>query len=348
MPRLRHALQQFTGELKAIPGNPAFGQATVAYFDGLASMAADCDAMVIALDTTAATAALDFALKPRPGTRLAAFAALQKPTDQAMIDRLPASAPPIALIGGHLELGPYRDGVIAAMAMLYNTKAPKDLIAALESVRQALTGDLAIAANFSPTAGLAITELLGVSDPGAADKALGRALDGFKTGQTITAAGTATTITANPGTTTYDGVTLRSYDTVSDSSSVAPAQRKIIESFAPTGTQRTQLATFDKLSAFVMSKDSLADASRAIDAARGKAPRLALTDAGRALFAASRSRADSLAIQVDIGAVLDVLSHAGAGAAPLMVSLGFRDRNAHVRVAVPAPTAQVLMKIANP
>jgi hypothetical protein len=116
---------------------------------------------------------------------------------------------------------------------------------------------------------------------------------------------------------------------------------------APGGTQRAQIATFDRLGLVVSSRDSVQDAARAIDPARGKAARFAAPHV-RELLAGSRARTDSLAMMLDLSAVVSSVRGAAPAAMPLLVSFGFADRNAHIRVALPAATLHAAVNAANP
>ncbi|HWU90055.1 MAG TPA: hypothetical protein VN253_22485, partial [Kofleriaceae bacterium] len=74
-------------------------------------------------------------------------------------------------------------------------------------------------------------------------------------------------------------------------------------------------------------------AAAAIDAARGKGKRLAPPAPVADFLAASRTRKESVAMVMDLGA----LAGLGTGRA-VMMSLGFADKNAHLRITLPAAT----------
>jgi len=317
------------------------------YVDGLLSLATDSETLVARLETAPSAAWLDLALTPRAGSRLASFVALQHASDYALLDRLPATAQPTMMVGGHLELGPYREGMLSVMAAIYGPEASKDLIAAMDGVRKAMTGDFAMTGQFAPGAGLSFTQLYGTANAGAADKALVSLLALFKAGRTIEAAGAATTLKARPDTTTYAGATLRGYDATSDYSKVPEAQRQMMEAMMPSGVRHAQFAAFDALTMLVVTPDGLADAKRTIDASRGKAHYTAGGEIA-GLLAGSRTRKDSVAAVFDFGTIVSMVAGAKLGDLPLLMSFGFADRSAHIRIAVPVTTAQTLMKIAKP
>jgi hypothetical protein len=355
---LPHVLARYHTQLEAVrgqllaslptSGGGAMGQMMTAYVDGLMSLAGDTDQLTATLEATPDSATLDLALTPRPKSRLAKFVALQRPTDYALFDRLPAVSPTM-LFGGHVDTGPYREGMLAVMAAIYGPAANKDLLAAMDAFRKTMTGDLAMAMQIAPGTGMAFTQLFGLSDAKAADKAMTAMLELFKAPRTMDLPNATTTIHANPDATIYDGVKLRSYETTYDLSKAQPAQRKAMEAMLPGGTHHTQIAAFDGLGIVIASPDSLADAKRAIDAARGKPPRFVAGSALGDLFAASRAHKDSVAMVFDLGGLLGAITGATGGSGqPMMVSLGCADQRAHLRIALPAATARAAANLGKP
>jgi hypothetical protein len=108
----------------------------------------------------------------------------------------------------------------------------------------------------------------------------------------------------------------------------------------------------------VTGPDSVAAAGRLIDAARGKAPRFVPPPAIARFLTASRARKDSLAMTLDMAGILaGVAGDAPQGHddapqghddAPLLVSLGFADRRAHVRIAAPVVSIREVMAVIQP
>lgn len=336
---------------------PAAGQMADfvnAYVDGLLSLANDTDKVVVTLEATAALASLDFALVPHANSRFAKFVAMQRPSNYALLDRLP-DMPAAVLFGGHLELGPYRERMLELMATIYSRAATKELIAAMESLIKVMTGEVAVVARFGGGAGMAFTQVFGVTDSAAADKAFAAMLGLFKTGQTFETMGIAMTIKSNPGTVPHDGVALRSYETGYDFSKVPEANRKAMEALYPAGSTAVHLGTFDRLALVAFGPDSLAEARRGIDAARGKAPRFAAPQIVGQLLASSRARKDSIAMMMDIGALFAGIAAAAGGpprasaeVQPMVMSLGCADHNAHIRIGLPATTARIAVNGGKP
>lgn len=333
--------RQLTSSM-AQAGAGAVGPLLEAYYDGVMSAARDTERLIVTLDASAAVASVDFALVPRPGSRLARFVAVQQPSDYALLDKLPAGNATF-LLGGRFETGPYRDGMLDLMAAMYGTSSGAELRAALGAVFKATTGEVAMTMAMAPGTGLAMTQLFGVADLPAADRSIVRALDLFKAGRTMTIAGISTTTRSHPATTVHDGVTLRRYDTTHDVSRAPAAQRSAMEAMVKGMAASARIATFDSLGLITVAPDSAAEAHRAIDAARGKAPRLIAAPATADLVVGSRSRKDSMVIVLDLGALVSAMTGgAGAGVQPIVMSIGFADRNAHFRVAAPAASVRAI------
>jgi hypothetical protein len=353
---LPHVIAQYARELGEVrtqmiagfeqAGTASMRQFMTTYLDGLGSMSRELDKLVITLDVTSALATLEFALTARPGTRFATFVAAQRPTDYALLDRLPVTAASMLFVG-HVEAGPYRDGIATMMAAMLAPGTSQESLAALKTFGSQLTGDLAATFQITPGSGMAFTQLYGLTDAPAADQALATIFRNFEAGHAVFDADLGTRFKANPETSSYDGVTLRSYDTITDLSKLPAAQRAAVERVTPGGEQRSYVAVFDKLGLLVLGPDGVAEAHRSIDAARGKAARYVPSAPFATLLAASKAQKDSMAMMIDLGGFLSGLMGRAAPtgapvAAPTVISFGFADRDARVRVAVPSATAAAL------
>src|SRR5688572_26586380 len=259
-------------------GQPALRQIAdlvKGYVDGVISLGNDTEKVIMMIEATPELASFDLALVPRAGSRLAKFVGMQRPSNYALLDRLP-DMPAAMLFGGHLELGPYRERMLELMATLYSRAATKELLAAMESLVKVMTGEIAVVARFAPGAGapsgMAFTQVFGVTDAAAADKAFAAMLGLFKNGQTFDMLGVGMTIKAHPSTVAHGVVALRSYETSYDFAKVPEADRKAMEQMYPRGPTAVHLGAFDRLGMVAFGADSLSEARRAIDAARGKAP----------------------------------------------------------------------------
>ena len=320
----------------------SMSQMMESYVDGLLSAFGDTDKLVATVDASSAAVSIDLALAPRAGSRLAKFVAAQRPSDYALLGKMPPVTPTF-LFAGHFETGPYHDGMIEMVSSIYGSTTGADLRAAMSAIFKATTGDIVFAMTLVPGTRMALTQLFGLADTAAADKAILRLLDLFKSGRTITTMNMTSTITSNAKTTTHDGVTLRSYDTTYDLSKMPAMQRQAMESMFPAGGVSARIATFDKVGLVTSTTDSAVDANRAIDAARGKGSRFTPSKATAELLAASRDRKESLVIIMDIaGFMAGITGRSAAGADPIVASLGFADRKAHFRIALPVSTMRAL------
>lgn len=303
-----------------------------AYVDGLISLVADSDRVIVTFEITKDVAAIDLALVPRAGTRLGKFVTLQQPSDYGLLGKLPAAPAPM-LIAGKIDTGPYRTGMLELGAQFFSAAASKDMAAAMGAVLKAATGDFAMTMQMAGPQGMSMTQLFGVTDPKTADKAIGALLDIFKTPRSTTMMGMTQTITTNPKSTVHDGVTLRGYDTVHDLSKAAPANRAVWEKMFPKSGLATRGGTFDKLAVVAAAADGTAAAAAVIDAARGKGARFTPPAVVGDFLAGSRARKESIVMVADIGAMAGLTS-----GRMFMTSFGFADKNAHIRIALPAAT----------
>jgi hypothetical protein len=340
--------KQLIAQFAQAPGDQMM-RMMVPVLDGMIQGLGEIDQVAVTLEASPDLVALDLALTPRPKSRLAGFVGVQRPSDYALLDKLPAAAGPTSVIAGHLEAGPYRDGVFELTATVLGAEA-KEMVDALGAFFKATTGDLAATLHARPGAGMLGTQLFGVSDAAAASQAIARLLELFGAGRTFGSPQMTTTITPLPDAPVHDGVALRGYHTSYDLSKIPPAQRQAMERFAPAGGVDTRLAVFDRFGTVVTGLDSIADASRLIDAARGKAPRFVTPPAIARFLTGSRARKDSMAMAIDIAGFLASMTGApqGGGAAPLLVSLGFADRRAHFRVAAPVASVRAMMAAVQP
>ncbi|HET7499869.1 MAG TPA: hypothetical protein VFK02_02670 [Kofleriaceae bacterium] len=337
------ARTKMTADLsKMSPGGAS--KLLTAYVDGLWSLASDTERVVVSLEAAPDLASLDIALVPRAGSRLAAFTQLQRASNFALLGRLPQTTPTV-LLGGHLELGPFHDAMVSAIASLYIPEAPQDLIAAFDLLRKVMTGEIATTMQFGLKTGMEFTQIYTVTDARAADKAFVTMLDMFKAGRKIDMQTVSFTLKASPSTTSHGGVTLRSYDTAFDLSKLPPEQHQAMASMMPEGTQHVYLGAFDDLAVLVSAKDGAAEVRRTIDAARGKGAHFAAGKLVDPLLAASRARKDSLVMAMDLGGLMGSFTGKSLGTQPIVMAFGAADRNAHLRFSVPAATARALASL---
>ncbi len=340
MTRYKAELEDARKKLLGGLGPAGGGQMTAvmqAYFDGLISALTDSDRVVVTFDITKDIAAVDLALVPKAGTRLAKVIALQQPSDYALIGKLPAAPAPF-LIAGRLDAGPYRAGMLETITQFYGPGTPTSMATALGAILKAATGDFAMAMQMTGGKGMEVTQLFGLADPKTADKAIGQLLDAFKKPQSVTTMGMTVTHVTNTKPATHDGVAIRGYDVTYDLSKAAPETRAAMEKMIPKTGLTTRAATFDKLGVVGVSADGAASAAAAIDAARGKGKRYAPPAQVADFLAGSRARKESVAMVMDLGGIMGL----GASGRALMISMGFADKRAHLRITLPASTIRGL------
>jgi hypothetical protein len=346
---IEEARKQMAAQFARAPGDQ-MAQMMAPVMDGMIASLGEIDQMVWTLEASPDLAALDLAVAPRPSSRLAGFIAVQRPSNYALLGKLPAVAAPTAVITGHLEAGPYRDGMFELTAMMFGPGA-KEMKAGLDAFFKATTGDIAATFQLSPGSGMSVRELFGVSDAAAASRAITVWLDALKAVRTFGPPEIATTIRILPDAPVHDGVTLRGYRTSFDLSKVPPAQRKAMERMMGGSGAETWMAAFDGVGTIVGGSDSAAAAGRLIDAVRGKAPRFVTPPAIAQFLTESRARKDSMAMTLDFAAIVASVAGGTAragGGAPLMLSLGFADRRAHVRIAAPVASVRDMMAAVRP
>jgi hypothetical protein len=317
-----HAAEIVAARSSAAAGNPMMGELAGMMFDGVISVLGDCDKLVVVLEANQASGAIDLAFVPRAGTRLAAFVAAQRPSDFALLAKLPDVAAGMLMVG-HFESGPYRQSLLDLMTAM-SKGSPPDVIAMWSALMTASTGDIAAAGHMVPA--FTLIEVFGIGDR----KAYAAAIDGLvartKRGLTTETLGVTQTI-KTAGSVRYGGATVRGFEVTYDLSKAPAETRRAMERTAPGGKSGYHMATVDKLGILAMSATSLADAKRAVDVAQGKAKPLLLPATIASALTGSRARKDSFAMVLDMGAFL------GVGISlPITLSSGFADRSAHFRI----------------
>jgi hypothetical protein len=331
--------QMMTSLAASSGGSPTMTKLMTSYIEGLASIGDDTLQVILTLDARPDLAGLDFALVPRDKSRLAEFAAVQRPTDFGLIEKLPAVTPTM-LFGGHFELGPYHEAFIRTMAALFDPSGSPQIADAFEAVRKAMSGEAAMAMQVVPGAGTQLIQLTGTTDAKLATTGINHILDLFKTERTMAMDGVVTKIKTSPQTVTYSGVTLHGYDTTYDLSKANDLQRALHKKLMPEDVQHAQVAIYDAFTMVAVSQDSVGDAKKVIDASRGKpgVARFTPSPIIRDQLAAARARKDSMVVLVDLNGLVAAFTGGGTQSPPIALSFGAADRNAHFRLTMPAET----------
>lgn len=324
-PRFRDASSKLMTSLAEMVGDRG-AQLVGKVADWLSSLTAQVDRLVVTIGTTPDTGWIDLALTPTPDSELAKFVAAQRPTDYALLGRLPPAPAPL-MLAGTLALGPYHARYLALLADVFGGNLDKP---GFDALGDASNGAFAGAEQLEPGTGMRMTWLFGLSDPRAAGEAFSRVLDFAAQDHTFDAAGMSVTVKRQPGSTLYDRVVLRGYDVTVGFPKQLPIVRALLEEIVPARLG-TLLATFDGTGMIAMAPDASAEARRGIDAARGKAH---FTPAPRLVrwLAESRTRRDSAAILFDPAATLSAVTGQASSPQPVLITFGFADRRVHVRV----------------
>jgi len=326
--------EQFLKQVATAQGSAQMSAMMESIVDGMFSLVADSEQLVVAVDVTKDVGAIDIAMTPKPGSRLAKFVTAQRPSDYGLLAKLPAVKAPM-LFTGHIDSGPYRQGMLHILAMMYGQGASKDLVDAIATIMSTATGEFALAGQMAPKQPMEITQMFGLADQKVADKSIDRLLELFKAGLTFDAVGVATTIKTSI-TVVHDGISLKGYDVTYDLSKLSAETRANMEKMVPTGKAvHASIATFDQIGLATMGG---ADAATAVDAARGKGAHFTPPAMIADFLIGSRARKESFMMAMDVAAFAGV----GGTGQPFIMSAGFADKAAHLRFTVPASTVRTL------
>jgi hypothetical protein len=330
-------------------GSPLDAAAAAGYVDGLVGAIHDTDEMRVVLEPDKDRASIDVTLVPKAQTRLAGFVAAQKPSDFSIAGKLPDKIAPTT-VAGRLVLGPYLDPFVHWLTDLYGATFGKDLQAPYAAIIKAMTGELAVSTGLDGTA-VVMYFVSALADQPAAETALSTVYPLFKTatptpptgklappaGKTLPPAGKTGTTTVGAAKVTYTSAPDVKVDDVTVHVEETTVEKPLGPRFpGMTSTVRwaAAVAVFDNLLVVCGSNNQVADASRGIQVARGKAPGYVAPPELAAEITAAKNRHDSL-----VGA-FDASAAGGKGVATATV--GFADARIHVRVTVPTSVVRSL------
>jgi len=330
--------------------DPTGAAMTVEYMTALFKLAGDSARLVVALSIDAERADLDLALVPRTSSPLAGFIAAQKPSDFALLESLPATAPTGMVMAGHLELGPYRQSAIALFTRMMNFgDTGTDFGRAFTALADLATGDFAAGFTMGP-AGASMVEILPVSDAVAAEKVVREVAVATAAGVTVTAMGIRMTHTGHADLAQHGGTVIHGLTTTVDLDSTPPLQRDMFARMYGNGGQRTSIAF--PPGALIATIGELGLIEQAIDARAGKAARLRPPPEIAGQVVEARGRRDSLLFVIDLVSIVGTLRAVAVPGAPppppaapapgLAIALGFADRAAHLRFTLSAATVRAL------
>lgn len=315
----------FVAQLAAQQGSTQMTRLMQSMVDGTMSLAGDTDQVVLSLEASKDSLAVALALVPKARSRLAKFAAAQRPADYALLAKLPATTAGM-VIAGKLDGGPYRQALLEMWAMVYGQGvADKDLVRALDAILKASTGDVAMTWSLGGGKPMQFAQVFGITDQGAVDRSVAKVLAWFKTPRTFESSNSSTTIQTNPTLMEHDGVKFGTLDMTFDYSKATEPVRKQMATMMPTSTLE-RVGTLDKYGIVTMNSDP----GPVVDQLRGKGPAAAPDPALTAILDASRARKESLVMTMDLLAMM------GRSGAPFLITSGFADGSVHLRLAMPA------------
>ncbi len=329
------ARKQISENFKAVPNGAQMGPLLDGYVTGLLSMLQDSEQAVVTFETDGKLGGLDLVLVPRANTRLATFVSLQKPAEFGLLQKLTAS-PWMVFGGGHFEAGPYRQGLIEMTAAMYSQADGHAMMALVNAMLAASTGDFAFGGQLSIGKGMEILQLFPVTSADAITSAVDKFTAWLGNGKTLLQMNMKTTLVpAKPS--PIGGAQIRGYDMTYDASAIPEQQRAAMKIILPNGLG-VRLAMVDKLAVVAMSNNPTVGITSGIAAASGKAPGFAATGQAAGLLGSARGHKDSLAFVIDVGVVT------GRSALPFMMSLGFSGSQAHFRVTVPSSVLKLVVQ----
>jgi hypothetical protein len=254
------AMTQFANQ----PG----GDSLAKYFEGLLSAGQDSQWLRISVGFNLERAVLSVALSPKPGSRFSAFVQTQKPSDFKLLSRLPPRATTTMTMVGHMEMGPYRDGMIAAMSLMFGAAGnASGLAAAINEVVGMGNGDFALAFNMDPGAGLSSDAAYGISDPEKASSIFAKGLSPQANNTEYVVGSIKTRLVGVANAKSHADVAIHSTEAIVDLSTVPPEQKQMMERMA---NQKSEVAFTRGLA--LMSSGVTPDVRKAIDTVIGTSP----------------------------------------------------------------------------
>ena len=302
------------------------------YIDGMFAAMQEIDELRVSLDATGDQADVEVLATARPGSKLAAFVAVQRPADFAAIGKLPSD--PAAVVGiAKLAAGPYHDANLKLMSSMYGT-------ADFGRLLDVTTGEIAFTLSIG-AAGMAMTQLIGITDSHAADAAVAGIAQVLADGRPMSSGRLTQTMRSLPGTTDHDGVAIHSFETTFDASADTASRRHMAEVMVPGGKQSVRVAVLDRSIVYAMGGEADTVIGNLIDTTKGKrAGYVAQPPASRMIDAAA-ARKDSAIMLIDI-AMLRQLGQS-TGSAPVAVTFGKAGAQLRLHVSVPAASLRSVM-----
>ena len=291
--------------------------------------------MTMSFDTTGDEASFDLALVPRAGTPLGRFIAAQKPFDPKLIAALPGADTGAMVMVGHAEVGELGEPMYQLIGPFLAEVAARPFDDAFHKVwidwLAHFTGDFAAVSGLEPTGGTAMSEIIGVDDGPAAQKAV-LALFG-KAGEErkATFMGIGMTFTATPGAAKHGAASIDTFTMKFDTQSMPEMQRTMMDRMYPGGMSMA-MAGSGKTLAVTLGSKAVERIGQLVDGG-GKG---AVSPYAQQVLDAAGKRKDSCVAVMNMAALMNPLAPATPAQSGLAMTFGFADKNAHLRLSLPA------------
>jgi hypothetical protein len=290
--------------------------------------------MTIAFDSTGDEASVDMALVPRAGTTLAGFIGAQKPFDPKFLDALPEAGTSAMVMAGHAVLGDLGEPMYKLIGPFLADVAGRPFDDSFHKAwtewMARFTGDFAAVSGLEPSGGTAMSEIIGVDDGPAAQKAVLGLFGTPGAARKASIMGIGLTFTATPAAAQHGTASIDTFTMKFDTQSMPELQRTMMDRMYPNGINMA-MAGYGKTLAVTMGSQAIDRVNQLIDGA-GKAP---LSPYVRSVVDAAQKRNDSCVLVMNLAAFMNPLAPAAARSG-LAMSFGFADKNAHVRMSMPA------------
>lgn len=305
------------------------------YGEGLASVVDDVNQATVSLAADGERFEVDIGVMARAGSRLAAFAAAQQPSDFALFQKLPASTSDSILFGGRLSMGPYREGLVALGNKMMGVDGTS-YAEWMSKITALATGDVAATGSVADGA-MTMVQLFSVTDGVELDRLLREQLATMAKGLVVDSMGMKMTMTGVPEITRHGGVAVRGTRTTIDLATVPEMNRAMIESMYGDGLMN-RAAVVDKRAVVTIGGEQERIVA-AIDALQGKARGYTPGPEVTGLLEESRRRRESLLMAVDLAAFRSMMQPGAPAHAPsgrMVIGLGVSGAAIHMRVGMSA------------
>jgi hypothetical protein len=340
-------LAAYRSDLEAMPksfGALGMSGAITAVLEGeikvLIAAGEQSERMIMTFDSTGDDAVFDMALVPRKGTALGRLISVQKPFDPKLLGALPMTDGSSMVMVGHFELGDLREEVYKLggpfLAEIVNRPFDEALHKGWNEWFDHFNGDFAAVAGLEPGGGTAMTEIIGVDDGPAAQKAL-MAFFGTPGGTRKTQVmGIGMSFTLTPAAAQHGSASIDTFNTKFDLSSMPQMQRDMMDRMYPNGMNMA-ITGFGKTLGVTLGTQAVDRMGQLIDLGlRGSNGKGVLSPYVKTVLDDSQKRKESSVFVMNMAAFMNPFAPPSPAQSGLAMSFGFADGSGHVRMSLPA------------